>query len=195
MVSPLMAMHRKCWIGSGPPCDARYRPCSLAGGDFTSRVSILTCSQSDFGAVIRSMKTISQAAYTRISVMLLAVCLGSLAWETSLNSDLVSITGEIVRSEYIYGKKVYTVRYSMDGNLQSTTSRIGILDLLRGMGRLRVGDRLPMAVSREPGGRSVPDTLTGRYGITLSFFVLAALFFLATGWAIFRGRLKVSRPR
>ena len=143
---------------------------------------------------MQSMKTISRAAYIRISVMFLAVCLGSLAWETSRNSGLVSVKGEIVRSEYIYGKKVYTVRYSMDGNLQSTTSRIGILDLLRGMGRLRVGDRLPMAVSREPGGRSVPDTLTGRYGITLSIFVLAALFFLATGWAIFKGRLKVSRP-
>jgi len=138
------------------------------------------------------IKTIPRAVYRRIVIVLLMACLGSFVRESFQNDGLVSVSGEIIRSEYIYGKEAYTVRFRVNGIDRNAKVRVGVLDVLHGLGRLHVGDSFPMAVSPAPGARAVPDTLTGRYGITLSMSALAAIFFLATGWGIVTGRLEVS---
>lgn len=57
---------------------------------------------------------------------------------------------ETIRLECVCGKKACTTRYSMDGIQHSTLVRIGVPGLSLGMRRLRVRDRFPMAVSRDP---------------------------------------------
>jgi hypothetical protein len=127
----------------------------------------------------------------------LITCAITFGWETSRDSRLQRVTGDVVKVENVFAgnggdSKKFTIRYSMRGRDYYLVTRRGILDSLGALRGLQRGDRVPLAANPDPPHRAILDTLSGRYGITLCFVALAAIFFVAIVTAMATGRVSLS---
>lgn len=117
----------------------------------------------------------SQAARTRIIILIVLVCLATFAWEAFRAHELQQTSGVI--SETIY--RGYTIEYQISGQSYSYSTRVGVLDSFVGELRgLPVGARVPLLVIPGDPGRTTLDTLYARYGLSISFLALFLIFFL-----------------
>lgn len=121
-----------------------------------------------------------RAALTRVLVLLMLVVLVSFAWESWRNVGMHPATGEVVKVRQVVGSRggdgeEFTIRYQAGGEDRYLITRRGILDSLGSLRNLGRGDSVPVEVNSAPPYRAEIDTLTGRYGVTLCFAVLAAL--------------------
>ncbi len=122
-----------------------------------------------------------RAAIARISILLLLTCAVAFGWETSKNSGLQPVIGHVVKVKRVFAgrggdSKEFTIRYSLQGKNYYLVTRRGILDSLGTLRGLQRGDSVPVAASPTAPHRAILDTLSGRYGGTLCFAVLAAVF-------------------
>lgn len=141
-------------------------------------------------------RTLPKAVLIRITALLLTICIGAFGWESSRDRSRVPVTGVVSKIEFIYGHKAYTARYSIDNDqIHSTVIRIGILDQLRRYYAMDLGASVQLRVDPKSPDQAVLDTLTGRYGITLTFFTLASIIFLTIAWMLFSKRLKITSGR
>lgn len=121
------------------------------------------------------MSPSSQAARTRIIILIVVICLATFAWETFRANELQPASGVI--SETIY--RGYTIKYQIRGESYSYSTRVGVLDSFIGKLRgLPVGARVPLLVIPEDPGRTTLDTLNARYGLSISFLALFLIFLL-----------------
>lgn len=114
----------------------------------------------------------AKTALIRMFILLLIVCAVAFAWEFSKNSNLQPATGRVIAHEY----RDYTIRYSVLGKSYQFVTRRGLLDFLGDLKSLQLGDEVPVLVSSESPHKSVVNTLSGQYGITLTFATLMLLF-------------------
>ncbi len=148
------------------------------------RLSFLVDDEFRFNPSHRGFMNASpRAATTRISILLLVLCAVSFGWEAYRNSGLLHLSGRVVEEGRALGgkggdNKEFTIRYRVQGEDYSLISRRGILDQLGGLRGLQRGDIVPLAVSPAPPHRAILDTLSGRYGMTLCFVALSAVFFV-----------------
>ena len=120
------------------------------------------------------MNTSVRAAMTRIFILLLIVCAGTYAWEGFRNSDMQSVTGQVVGTVY----KGYRIGYELQGQSYQFETRLGIVDAFGNMRSLPVGADIPLLINPTSYHDPLINTLNGRYAITLSFSALLLLFAL-----------------
>lgn len=144
------------------------------------------------------MNASPRAAILRLSILLLLSCAVAFGWEASRNAGLKHVTGYVVKVRRVPGggggdSEEFTIRYRLQGNDYYLVTRRGILDSLGALRNLQRGDTVPVAASSRPPHRAILDTLSGRYGITLCFLALAAIFAVAVATLVIRGRVSLSR--
>jgi len=132
------------------------------------------------------MSTSVRSAITRIFILLLLVCTGSFAWESSRNSEMQPVTGQVIGTVY----KGYRISYELKEQRYQFETRFGIVDLISGLRSLKSGDAIPLLVDPEQYHAELINTLNGRYGITLSFVALLFLFIVGVTLAGMRGKGK-----
>ncbi|WP_205341212.1 DUF3592 domain-containing protein [Denitrificimonas caeni] len=118
------------------------------------------------------MKASVRGAMMRIFILLLFVCAGSFAWESSRNSDMQPVTGQVIGTVY----KGYRISYELQEQRYQFETRFGIVDLISGLRSLRSGDAIPLLVDPNHRHAALINTLNGRHGLTLSFAALLFLF-------------------
>jgi len=118
------------------------------------------------------MKASVRGAMMRIFILLLFVCAGSFAWESSRNSDMQPVTGQVIGTVY----KGYRISYELQEQRYQFETRFGIVDLISGLRSLRPGDAIPLLVDPNHRHAALINTLNGRHGLTLSFVMLLLLF-------------------
>ena len=129
----------------------------------------------------------------RIAILLLATCAGAFAWEHARGAGLVHRTGEVVAVHHVLAGRggdgeAFTIRYRLAGADHRFTTRRGILDHLGRLRGLAIGDPVPVAVDPKAPHHAVLDTVSGRYGLTLTFAALAAIFGAVLGITWLRTR-------
>ncbi len=134
-----------------------------------------------------------KAALIRIAILLLATCAGAFFWEHARTRGFVHRTGEVVAVHRVLAGRggdgeAFTIRYRVGGASHQFTTRRGILDHLGALSGLARGDRVPVAADPDPPYHAVLDTVTGRYGLTLTFGALAVIFGGVLGILALRGR-------
>lgn len=129
------------------------------------------------------MNTSMHAAMIRICILLLLVCAGSFAWESSRNSDMQPVTGQVVGSVY----KGYRISYELQEQGYQFDMRFGIVDLMSGLRSLSPGDPIPLLVDPAQHHAELINTLNGRHGITLSFAALLCLLMVGVTLSMIRG--------
>lgn len=130
------------------------------------------------------MKASMRAAMMRICILLLIVCAAAFAWEASRNADMQPVTGRVIGKVY----KGYTIGYQVQQQSYQLETRIGVLDLVGGLGSLSTGAEVPLLADPQKPYVSLINTLNGRYGITLTFVALMLLFVVAMLVAVIRRR-------
>ena len=143
------------------------------------------------------MSNAPRAVITRIAILLLITCTASFAWETARNAGAQHVIGTVVHVRPVLAgrggdNEEFTIRYRWHGQTHALVTRRGILDALGALRGLKTGDSVGLAVRPDAPDRAVLDTLSGRYGITLSFAVLSAVFAVAMTIMAFAGRLTSS---
>ncbi len=134
------------------------------------------------------------AAIIRISILLLVTCALAFGWEASRNTGFLHVTGHVVQVKNVFSgrggdNKEFTILYNLQGKDYYLVTRRGILDSLGALRDLQRGDSVPVAARSNPPHRAILDTLSGRYGITLCFLVLAAVFGVVVAVMRLTGRL------
>ena len=124
------------------------------------------------GLQVNTMKNPMRAAMLRILILLLLVCAGTFAWETSRNAGMQAVTGQVVGTVY----KGYRISYQLQGQSYQFDRRFGIADRFAGVGPLRQGDAIPVLVDSQQRHAELINTTSGRYGMTMTFVSLLALF-------------------
>lgn len=130
------------------------------------------------------MKVNMRAALMRICILLLIVCAAAFAWEASRNAGMQPVTGRVIGKIY----KGYTIGYQVQQQSYQLETRIGVLDLVGGLGFLSAGAEVPLLVNSKSPYDALINTLSGRYGITLTFAALMLLFVVAMLVAVIRRR-------
>jgi len=138
-----------------------------------------------------------RAVIARIAILLLVTCAASFAWETANNAGAQHVIGTVVHVRPVLAgrggdNEEFTIRYRWHGQAHALVTRRGIVDALGSLRGLKMGDSMGLAVHPDAPDRAVLDTLSGRYGITLSFAVLSAVFAVAMAILAFTGRLPSS---
>lgn len=133
------------------------------------------------------MKASMRSAITKIFILFLLVCAGSFAWESSRNSDMQPVTGEVIGTVY----KGYRISYELQEQRYQFETRFGIVDLISGLRSLRQGDPIPLLVDPAQRHAELINTLSGRHGITLSFAALLFLFLVGVLLSVIRGKSKL----
>ena len=82
------------------------------------------------------------------------------------------VTGRVTAKIY----KGYTIDYQVQQQIYQFETRIGVVDLLAGLGSLSTGAEVPLLVNLDNPHAALINTLNGRYGITLTFVALMLLF-------------------
>lgn len=113
-----------------------------------------------------------RAVMLRIFSLLVIVCAGSYAWESSRNADMQAVTGQVVGIVY----KGYRISYELQGQQYQFDTRFGIVDRMGEIGSLRQGDAIPVLVDSQQRHAELINTTSGRYGMTMTFVTLLALF-------------------
>ena len=72
------------------------------------------------------MSTSVRSAMMRIFILLLLVCAGSFAWESSRNSEMQPATGQVIGTVY----KGYRISYELQEQRYQFETRFGIVDLI-----------------------------------------------------------------
>jgi len=146
------------------------------------------------------MSNAPRAVVTRIAILLLLTCAGSFAWETANNAGAQHVIGKVVGVRQVLAgrggdSKEFTIRYRWQGKAHDLVTRRGILDAFGTLSELKMGDSVGLAVRPDAPDRAMLDTVSGRYGITLSFAALTAIFVGALAFLAFTGRLPPSGER
>ena len=130
------------------------------------------------------MSTSVRSAMMRIFILLLLVCAGSFAWESSRNSEMQPATGQVIGTVY----KGYRISYELQEQRYQFETRFGIVDLISGLRSLRQGDPIPLLVDPAQRHAELINTLNGRHGVTLIFVVLLSLFVVSVLFSVLRRR-------
>ncbi|MEJ2368892.1 MAG: hypothetical protein P8Z49_11240 [Acidobacteriota bacterium] len=130
----------------------------------------------------------------RLTLLILATCALSFAWDSHRNKGLQSVTGSVVKVRLVGGGnggdfKEFTIRYTLHGRSREFTARRGILDAMGSLRDLGRDDRVLVAADPNPPYRAVFDTVNARYGVTLCFVSLGLIFGAAVLFLAFTGRL------
>src|SRR5690554_6586379 len=133
------------------------------------------------------MSTSVRSAMMRIFILLLLVCAGSFAWESSRNSEMQPATGQVIGTVY----KGYRISYELQEQRYQFETRFGIVDLISGLRSLRQGDPIPLLVDPAQRHAELINTLNGRHGVTLSFVALLFLFLVGVLLLVIRGKNKI----
>ncbi len=133
------------------------------------------------------MSTSVRSAMMRIFILLLLVCAGSFAWESSRNSEMQPATGQVIGTVY----KGYIISYELQEQRYQFETRFGIVDLISGLRSLRQGDPIPLLVDPAQRHAELINTLNGRHGVTLSFVALLFLFLVGVLLSVIRGKSKI----
>lgn len=122
-----------------------------------------------------------RGAIFRITVLLLVSGIIAFGWEANRSTHARRLEGLVVRVQAVPAagggdNKAFTIRYAFQGRDHVVVVRRGILDALGRLGHLQRGDRVPLAVDPLSPQRAALDTFSTRYGVTLCFVVLGAIF-------------------
>ncbi len=129
----------------------------------------------------------------RTAILLLVTCVGAFAWEHARTSGFVHRTGEVVAVHRVLAGRggdgeAFTIRYRVGGASHQFTTRRGSLDHLGARAGWREATWCRWRwIPRRP-QRAVLDTVTGRYGLTLTFGALAVIFGEREASSALRGR-------
>lgn len=110
-----------------------------------------------------------RAALLRVCVLLLIVCAASFAWETTQHSMMQPMTGRVLGTVY----KGYAIGYQVQKRSYQFETRIGVVDALGGLRSLSYGSEIPLLVKPDNPQVVIINTLTSRYGLTLTFVALS----------------------
>ena len=127
-----------------------------------------------------------RGAMTRIFILLLCVCAGSFAWESSRNSDMQPVTGQVIDNVY----KGYRISYELQEQRYQFETRTGIFDSIGALRALAPGAAIPLLVNPTSQHDPLINTLNGRYAMTLSFAVLLLLFALIVLLSVIKGGMR-----
>ena len=133
------------------------------------------------------MNTSVRSAMLRIFMLLLFACAGSFAWEASRNSEMQSVTGQVIGTVY----KGYRISYELQEQRYQFETRFGIVDSISELRSLRLGDPIPLLVDPAQRHAELINTLSGRHSITLSFAALLFLFLVGVLLSVLRGKSKL----
>ncbi|WP_178087303.1 hypothetical protein [Pseudomonas sp. C27(2019)] len=99
------------------------------------------------------------------------------------------VTGRITAKIY----KGYAIEYHVQQQRYQLETRVGVVDLLGGLGSLSAGAEVPLLVDLDNPHAALINTLNGRYGITLT--CVALLFLFVVTMLVLISRSKGHKPR
>lgn len=115
------------------------------------------------------------AAKVRIFIALLIVCAVAFGWEATRNANMQPVTGHVIDKVY----RGYIIGYAVQAHSYQFETRVGTVDVIRGLGSLPLNAPVSLAVNPAQPHAARINSVNGRYGLTLTCVALLLLYAVA----------------